>query len=87
MALNIKDPETERLATRLAQHLNITKTAAIRNALRAQLAALESLNQERLDQALEVLRCEIWPLTEGSAPITKQEREAILGYNDDGFNT
>lgn len=86
VALNIKDSETEDLAARLAENLNITKTAAIREALRARLASLESGNHERLNQALDVLRSEIWPLTADSEPITKQDRETILGYNQDGFN-
>lgn len=86
MALNIKDAQTENLATQLAQRLNTTKTAAIRDALRAQLALLESHDHERLAQALDVLRLEVWPLTAGSAPITKQDREAILGYGAQGFN-
>ncbi|OBK25425.1 antitoxin VapB36 [Mycobacterium asiaticum] len=86
MALNIKDPETERLASELAERLNLNKTAAIRQALRAQLALLETRNQDRLNQALDVLRTEIWPLTANSVPITKRDREEILGYNEDGFN-
>ena len=87
MALNIKDPETEDLAAKLAARLKVTKTAAIRHALRAQLALTESRNQERLDQALNVLATEIWPLTAHSMPITKADREEILGYNDEGFST
>jgi antitoxin VapB len=86
MPLNIKDAETEDLAAQLAALLNINKTAAIRRALRAQLALLEVRDNDRLNQALEVLRSEIWPLTTGSTPITKQDREAILGYNEQGFN-
>jgi antitoxin VapB len=86
VALNIKDTETEKLAAELAARLNISKTAAIRQALRAQLAVLESRDHQRLDQALEVLRSEIWPLTDGSAPITKKDREAMLGYDEQGFN-
>lgn len=86
MALNIKDPETEDLATKLAARLKITKTAAIRHALRAQLALTESRSQQRLEQAIEVLSTEIWPLTTHSAPITKQDRETILGYNEEGFS-
>ncbi|WP_343603014.1 type II toxin-antitoxin system VapB family antitoxin [Mycobacterium sp.] len=74
------------MATELAARLSITKTAAIRHALRAQLALLESRHRQRLDQVLDVLRCEIWPLTAGSAPITKEDREVILGYNEQGFN-
>jgi antitoxin VapB len=86
MALNIKDAETEELAAQLAARLNINKTAAVRHALRAQLALLESRDHDRLDEALGVLRTEIWPLTAGFTPITKEDREAILGYNDHGFN-
>lgn len=86
VALNIKDPETEDLAAKLAARLKITKTAAIRHALRAQLALTESRNQQRLDQALDVLQTEIWPLTAHSTPITKADREAILGYNEEGFS-
>lgn len=86
MALNIKDAETERLATRLATRLKINKTAAIRAALRTHLALLDNRDQDRLDQALEMLRSEIWPLTAGSTPITKHDREAILGYNEHGFS-
>lgn len=86
MALNIKDVETEHLAAELAGRLNINKTAAIRHALRAQLALLETRNQDRLDQALEVLRTEIWPLTANTAPLTKKDREEILGYNELGFS-
>ena len=37
-------------------------------------------DDDRLEQLLDVLRQEIWPLTTGAAPITKQDREAILGY-------
>ena len=86
MALNIKDAETERLAAELAGQLNINKTAAIRHALRAQLALLETRNQDRLNHALDVLRTEIWPLTANFAPITKSDREEILGYNESGFS-
>lgn len=86
MALNIKDGETESLATELAERLKMTKTAAIRHALRAQLALVGSRDRELLGEVLDVLRSEIWPLTAGSAPITKEDREAILGYTDRGFN-
>lgn len=83
MALNIKDDEVDRLATELAHregHDN--KTRAIRGALRAQLALLESRAGSRQEQLLNVMRTEIWPLTrDNTAPITKEEREAILGYD------
>ncbi|MCA1672325.1 MAG: type II toxin-antitoxin system VapB family antitoxin, partial [Actinobacteria bacterium] len=43
MALNIKDPETERLATEVAALAGETKTAAVRVALRERLERLHAL--------------------------------------------
>jgi antitoxin VapB len=84
MALNIKDPEAERLAGQLAERLQMSKTGAIRYALQQQLQMLESRSHDRLQDVLHVLRSEIWPLTTPSEPITKKEREDILGYSTDG---
>jgi antitoxin VapB len=81
MGLNIKDPEVDRLATELAARLRTNKTAAIRQALTAQLALLESHAGNRVDQLLDVMRTEIWPLLSDRTPITKREREEILGYD------
>ncbi len=86
MALNIKDPETERLATELASRLSTTKTGAIRDALRARLQELT--DRAHQDVALarhhRFLEAEIWPVTAGTAAITKVEREDILGYGENG---
>lgn len=83
MALNIKDDEVDRMAAELARregHGN--KTQAIRGALRAQLTLLESRTGDRQEQLLTMMNTEIWPLTAGnSAPVTKAEREEILGYD------
>lgn len=88
MALNIKDPETQALAAQLAQRLHTSKTGAIRHALRAQLVALDTgkdnEQRRRVDDVLYMLRTEIWPITQPAAPITKQEREEILGYSQGG---
>jgi antitoxin VapB len=81
MALNIKDPEVDRLAAELATRLHTNKTDAIRHALRAQLALLESRAGDRQAQLLDVMRTEIWPLLSDRSPITKREREEILGYD------
>ncbi|MFZ0834274.1 MAG: type II toxin-antitoxin system VapB family antitoxin [Mycobacterium sp.] len=81
MALNIKDAEVDRLATDLASRLHTNKTDAIRQALHAQLALLESRAGDRQAQLLDVLRTEIWPLLTDRAPITKHQREEILGYH------
>jgi len=81
MPLNIKDPEVDRLATELASRLRTNKTDAIRRALNAQLALLQSHAGNREDQLLDVMRSEIWPLLSDRSPITKPEREEILGYD------
>jgi antitoxin VapB len=82
MALNIKDPEVDSLADELARRMGHgNKTQAIRDALRAQLALLESHAGDKVTQLLDVMRDEIWPLLPNRAPIAKQDREAILGYD------
>jgi antitoxin VapB len=82
MALNIKDVEVDNLAHELARRMGHgNKTQAIRDALRAQLALLESRSGDKEARLLDVLRTEIWPLLPNPAPITKQDREAILGYD------
>jgi antitoxin VapB len=81
MALNIKDPEVDRLATELASRLGTNKTDAIRRALNAQLALLTSHAGNREHQLLDVMRTEVWPLLNDRTPITKHEREEILGYD------
>lgn len=85
VALNIKDGETERLAAEVAELAADTKTGAIRVALqerkaRLNLASDKSGRRERLQRFLED---EAWPQLPPKAlgaPVTKAEREAILGY-------
>ena len=86
MALNIKDPEVDRLADELAVRMgHHNKTRAIRDALRAQLSILEARDDDRVAHLLDVVRTEIWPLLPAQPPITKAEREQILGFDpEDG---
>lgn len=82
MALNIKDPEVDRLADELAARMgHRNKTQAIRDALRAQLALLEAQHDDRVTHLLDVMRTEIWPLLPAQPPITKAEREQLLGFD------
>lgn len=89
MALNIKDPETERLAAELAALTGETKTGAIRVALRERRArlGLERPLADRARALRAVLEDEIWPALPpevlGHAP-TKAEREALLGLGEAG---
>lgn len=89
MALNIKDPETERLANEVAAMTGETKTRAISIALqerRARLAAARAAS-DRGARLVQFLTGEAWPQIPpellGKAP-TKAEREAILGYGPEG---
>lgn len=82
MALNIKDPEVDRLAAELAARMgHNNKTRAIRDALRAQLSLLEARYGDRVTHLLDVMSTEIWPLLPAQPPITRDEREQILGYD------
>jgi antitoxin VapB len=89
MALNIKDPETERLAGEVAALTGESKTRAVRQALvERKERLLLSRGQNRSDRLLEYLEKEVWPkLPPGvrGSTITKEEEEEILGFGPDGF--
>src|SRR6185295_15571653 len=86
MAMNIRDPETERLATEVAELVGETKTAAVRASLRERrdrLLAQRDLGH-RLADARRFMEEEIWSQVPLGMPITKAERAEILGYGPDG---
>ena len=90
MALNIKNPEVERLATQVAHLARETKTEAIRRALEERKARLKvgPSREEKYRRAMEFLQQEVWPhiLPEfRGKTITKQEREEILGIGPNGY--
>ncbi len=84
MALNIKNPEVERLAAEVARLTGESKTEAIRRALTERRARLRDdvSDASRRRRLLEFLEQEIWarvpPDQLGHAP-ERAEREAILG--------
>lgn len=86
MPLNIKDPETERLAREVAQLTGESKTGAIRTALRERRArlAIAAVPSDRARALRDWLESELWPSlpvgTRGHAP-TQAEQDAILGYD------
>jgi len=90
MALNIKNPEVERLATEVAQLAKETKTEAIRKALEERKARLKVRvsPEEKMRRTMEYLQKEVWPFippeVRGKA-ITKQEEEEILGIGPNGY--
>jgi antitoxin VapB len=92
MALNIKNPEVERLATEVAQLARETKTEAIRKALeerKARLAAHKGRTpEERVRDITEYFQREVWPLIppeDRGRVMTKAEREEILGIGPNGY--
>ncbi len=88
MALNIKDPETERLAAEVAALTGQTKTGAVRYALRQVLQAKSPPSvAQREERLIRFLEEEIWPLIppgQLGEPVSKAEREGILGFGQDG---
>jgi antitoxin VapB len=89
MALNIKDPRTEQLATELARLTGATKTGAVRTALEERRARLaqRTVTQDRGPRLQRLLETEIWPQVPSGVlgvPVTREEREAILGYGPEG---
>ncbi len=86
MPLNIKDPETERLAREVAQITGESKTGAIRTALRERQARLVmgGGQHDRARALREWLESEVWPSlpagVRGHAP-TQAEQDALLGYD------
>jgi antitoxin VapB len=89
MALNIKDPDVDRLAAEVAAIAGESKTQAVRVALRErrERLALRTGAFDRRAAIRRVLETEIWPaLPDGvrGTRVTKAERERILGYGRDG---
>jgi antitoxin VapB len=87
MALNIKNAVVERLAAEVAELAGETKTQAVRRALEERKVALERgsvrMTRERMNDFLETLWSRL-PADVRGRPISKAEREEILGYGPDG---
>lgn len=82
MALNIRNPETERLAAEIARRTGETKTEAVTRALRERLERLRRARGKRrlADELNEIaLHCASLPELDTRTP------DEILGYNDDGL--
>jgi len=95
MGLNIEDAETEKLAIEIAKLAGESEEEAVRQALVERRARLrpESAGKRGRPRTkaemLHYLETEIWPLipaeNRGGPPITKEEKEEILGYGPEGF--
>jgi antitoxin VapB len=90
MALNIKDPETEQLAARLAALTDETKTRAVKIALQERMERLTAGVPRQREPGASLRRFltdEAWPQVPAEvlgAPLSRSEREQILGYGPDG---
>ena len=82
MALNIRSPETERLASELARETGETKTEAVTTALRERLVRVRrERTQRRLAHELDEIarHCAALPVLDERTP------DEILGYDDRGL--
>lgn len=89
MALNIKDPETERLAAEIASLTGESKTGAVRRALRErkERLLLARTGVARGDRMVDVLEARLWPRLQAGVRgtvLSKEQEEAILGFGPDG---
>jgi antitoxin VapB len=89
MALNIKNAEVERLAAEVATLTGESKTRAVLVALkeRRDRLARRQAKRDRATRLRRFLEYEIWPQVPAEArgrPLTREEREAILGYGPEG---
>ena len=88
MALNIKNPEVERLAAEVARLTGESKTEAIRRALDERRRRLKGTSvEQRRTRLLRLLERRVWPtLPEGERGrrLTRAEEDDILGYGPGG---
>lgn len=89
MALNIKNPEVERLAAEVASLTGESKTEAIRQALseRHRRLKVRIPDTARAERIRRFLSREVWsqvPPDQIGCPPNREERERILGLGRDG---
>lgn len=84
MALNLRNAETERLATELARLTGQTKTQAVTDAIRDRLDRLrdERSGRSRRERLLDLARrCARLPELDPRSP------DEIIGYDENGLPT
>lgn len=90
MALNIKNPEVERLVDEVVDMTGETKTEAVRQALqeRKRRLAVRKGGGDREERLIRFLEREVWPNIppdQLGKPPTKEEIEEILGFGPEGY--
>jgi antitoxin VapB len=88
MALNIKNPDVERLASEVARLTGESKTEAIRKALDERRRRLKGPSvAERRRRVIRFLETKVWPSIpkkELGRRMTRAEEDDILGYGPGG---
>lgn len=93
MTLKIEDPETEKLAAEVAGIAGETEAEAVRESLRERRVRLAQPRRERRRPRTEkafhdFMESRIWSQIPDDLldqpPMTKEEREEILGYGPEG---
>ncbi len=88
MALNIKNAEVERLATKVAKAMGVSKTEAVRTVLAEKDRELDVQVRDRVKRVTEWLEKEVWPNVPPELlgkRLTREEEDEILGYGPNGY--
>lgn len=87
MALNIKNREVESLAAEVAELTGESKTEAVRRALEERLLRLERRRLVKPSDFFAHLEHAVWPQLPSSKAtrLSREERDALLGYGPDGI--
>jgi len=90
MALNIKDPETEKAVRTLAKRKGVSLTDAVRQAVRSELDKDELSEEEKASRVTAAMaRMEEFYRKHDIKPaersMTKQEMDDIIGYDENGM--
>lgn len=90
MALNIKDPETEKAVRTLAKRRGLTLTQAVRHAVRSEIDKDELSEAEKARRVAEA-RARMQALYKkynikpAERSMTKEEMDDFLGYDENGL--
>lgn len=90
MALNIKDPETEKAVRLLARRRGLSLTEAVRQAVRSELGKDELSEEEKARRVAAAHRrmaefYEKYNIRPAERSMTKEEMDDIIGYDENGM--
>ncbi len=87
MALNLKNPEVERLVAEVAAATGETRTEAVRRSLEERLERLRYriAGTDRRERLQRFLESEAWPLVPARTRAwTRADEDELLGYGPEG---